>query len=398
MCIYDRTENAGVRLLAAQKAGGSNLGIGLDPHFNPKIGLDAAFYGQFADFDLEEGFQLIIGIARGYGLMTHSENTVHLPKLLSGVTGYFLQIVRNAFKCGIFVFKPQAAFYERLGFPGMMILHRLLREIHELGQRAGIPYFIIYDGKKGDIETTQGPFYEAYLATAAEECIPGLPGQYDADTMTVTTWMGEEVVLPGLNWFKKGRGAIVVTRSSNSSGTCLQDARIAANPDIKLIDKQEPYRLTAETVAAVEAIVGRPPTVADIMMYGTEKISVANGLNDPETSISPLFHVIGSTVVEDGSFRKLRPGGIALGPGFSAQKGKFVNMMPILAKDGPMAGQGAIFSSSRGHNFSFLLENGGDGNPLNVEGNLRAAIKAFRQNEKAAYEAANVPYPYILVD
>jgi orotidine 5'-phosphate decarboxylase subfamily 2 len=394
--MYDRTQNAGVRLLAAQKAGRSNLCIGLDAHFNAKLGLDAAFYGQFAEPELEHGFLEVIRLAHQSGLMNCNVATTaqQLPKTLSGLTEYFLQIIQQAFKCGIYVFKPQAAFYERLGFPGMMILHRLLREIHELGQHADVPYFVILDAKRGDIETTQGPYYEAYLATAAEECIPGLPGQYDFDAMTVTTWMGEEVVLPGLSWFKKGRGAIVVTRSSNPSGTCLQDARIAANPDIKLIDKQEPYRLTAETIMAVWDIVGRPATVADMMMFGTGKISAANGLDDPATGISPLFHVIGSTVVEDGSFRKLRPGAIALVPGFGAQKGKYGNMMPILAQDGPMAGQGAICSSSRGHNFAFLAENGGDGNPQNIEGNLRAAIEAFRQNEKAAYDEAGIVYPY----
>ena len=394
MTKYDRSQNAGKRLLAAQLAGKSNLGVGLDPHFNPKIGLDAAFYGQFSDARSTEAFRQIIVTACEFGLMTHSERTRDLPKTLSGVQMYFLKTIEVTFQCGIFVFKPQAAFYERLSFLGMMILHRLCREIHEQGKKMDIPYFIIGDLKRGDIDTTQGPYYEAYLAGVDEECIPGLPGQYDADSMTITTWMGEEVVKPGIDWFRKGKGAIVVTRSSNPSGTFLQDARIAANPDIQLADKQAPYRLTTEMVEAVGTILGRPATVADMMMFSTEQIGVANSLNDPETNISPLFHVIGSTVVEDRSFRKLRPGGIALGPGFGAQKGKFANIMPILASDGPMAGQGVVCASSRGHNFSFMEENGGDGNPLNIEGNQRTAIEAFRKNERAAYETAGIYYPY----
>ncbi|MFA6254436.1 MAG: orotidine 5'-phosphate decarboxylase / HUMPS family protein [Patescibacteria group bacterium] len=393
---YDRTQNAGVRLLKAQKAQRTNLCVGLDVHITPKVGLGADFYHQFAKPDTQEQFRQILALAANFGLAVPSPSGDSQEKLLSGIMEYFLQIIRFSFKHQIFVYKPQASFYDRLGFAGSLILHRLGREIHEQGQALGVPYFAGLDKKCGDIMTTQEPFYEAFLNGLGEESVPGLPGQYGFDTMTITTYMGREVIEPGLAWYKNGKGAIVVTLSSNPSGTEIQDALATPNPGRQLTEKQEPYRLSAETVASIEQKLGRPPTVAELMLDITERVSATSGINDAATGISPLFSVVGSTVKEPGAFRLLRPRGIALVPAFGAQGGKFAYMMPILAHDDDeeMAGQGAICSSSRGHDFAFQPENGGDGNPLNIEGNLVRAIEAFRHSEKAAYEEVHIHYPY----
>lgn len=382
--------NAGLDLLNAQKAQETNLCIGADVHYGK--GLDVDLYGPFARPDHLAAFQKLVPLLGSLELFRGNERSDQLPLLLAGILGYYLTVIETAWESGIRVYKPQSAFYERFLPFGPMILHVLVERIHQLGRESGEPYFVELDAKRGDIDTTQGPYYDAYLTRSGNEIAPGLPGQFDFNTMTITTWMGENVVLPGLSWFEDGKGAIIVTRSSNPSGTTLQDALAVANVNIELSGPQEPFRLTAETIAAVQGLIERPPTVAEVMLYLTEKCSEDNGLN--VNGISPLFNVIGSTVAEDGTFRSLRPGGVALVPGFGAQGGKFANAMAILMADGEYAGQGAIFSSSRGHNLSWQDKYGGSGDPANLRSDLQKAIARFRISEREAYQAAGIHYPY----
>lgn len=390
--------NAGQRLLAAQKFQRTNLCVGLDPHVDDKAGLDYAFYSNFARPALTENFQNLVSLSSEFGF-ARCDNPINFGLFMAGVTEYFLNVVDVAWDAGIRVFKPQSAFYEQFNPFGEMILHCICKRIHDRGAENGDPYFIILDAKRGDISSTQRPYFAAYLAGQDDLVVPYLSGQYDFDTMTITTWMGEDVILPGMDWFKRGKGAIIVTRSSNPSGTTLQDAFVMANLEAKLSSKQKPYCLTAERIAEVYDLIGRVATNADVMFHLTEGLSKTNEL--ATNGASSLFSVVGSTVIEDGSFRKLRPTGIALVPGFGAQGGSFEKAMPLIVNNKSQdedqevdEGQGGIFSSSRGHNFSWMKRYGGSGDPKNFRADTTSAIENFREAEKKAYEAAGIHYPY----
>jgi len=211
--------------------------------------------------------------------------------------------------------------------------------------------------------------------------------------MTVTTWMGDDVLTPGLPFFKDGKGAIVVTRTSNPSGTSLQDLVISPNGSVELSEKQTQFALREGDLKLLgDSLEGGKPTTHEAMLYLTELFSEQHGLN--EQGVSPLFSVMGSTVKMTDSFRKLRPNGIALVPGFGAQGGKFANVMPLLVNGGKLAGHLGILSSSRDHNFPWTKKAGGSGDPKQLKAEMARAIDTFREKETEAYTAAGATYPF----
>lgn len=391
------TLNAGLRLGTIQKQQKTGLCVGLDPHYDPASALNAEFYLQFVSESYGH-LDLFVDLLRRVN--THyqknplsKEDLEQTARFLTGLTVYFEDLIDACWDAGIRVFKPQAAFYERLPF-GMLILEMFCAHIRQHGEKSNEKTFIILDAKRGDIDSTQAPYYEAYLSDIQDEEIPGIGGRFGFDTMTVTTWMGEDVLTPGLPYFENGKGAIVVTRSSNPSGTTLQDAYLVTNPNLPLSEKQESFRLSERDWenAATISFFGRKPTVHEVMLYLTEKFSEKHGLN--QEGVSPIFSVIGSTIKMTDSFRLLRPYAIPLIPGFGAQGGKFENIMPLVIQDGPLAGHIGILSSSRDHNYAWAKKAGGSGDVKNLRDDTLAAIKRFREAEKQAYETAGAYYPF----
>jgi orotidine 5'-phosphate decarboxylase subfamily 2 len=359
-------EHAGLRLWEIQRRQATGLCVGLDPHYDPETELNEGMYSEFAS---DEARTLI-------GLPSRDRTST----FISGVTGYYLRVIRSAWSCGIRVFKPQAAFYERFTPYGMTILQALCRVVRDAAGKSGEDAFLILDAKRGDIDSTQAPYYWAYLAGPTTEVFPGASGVFGFDATTVTTWMGSDVLVPGLPFFRQGKAAIVVTRSSNPSGATLQDQELgSSSPNLPAVD-------------ALTALLGRRPLAHELMLYDTEEFSERHGLN--VGGVSPLFSVMGSTVRMSDSFRKIRPNGIALVPGFGAQGGRFENVMPLLVNEGPLKGHIGILSSSRDHNFPWMKRAGGSGDPSQLEPEMQRAIDGFRVAEKRAYEGAGAEYPF----
>ncbi|TSA45343.1 orotidine-5'-phosphate decarboxylase [bacterium] len=393
--------NAGLQLLHAQKIQGTNLCVGLDPHYEVNGTYNEAFYSQFSSgswtpFDelTDAVGDFLFSEAPSFGEVTIARQEHRTIGFLVGVTEYFKRAILAAWKSGIRVFKPQSSFYEVYGPFGPLVLMTLVHYIRSLADEAGHPSFILLDAKRGDIDSTQTRYYQAYLAGRDEEIIPGMPGPFGFDSMTVTTWMGEDVLTPGLPFFKNGKGATVVTRSSNPSGTTLQDLVATTNPFVALNDKQAKFRFDGASMGEIENLVMRTPTPAvhEVMLYVTEQFSAKHELN--QNGISPIFSVMGSTVKMDTTFRKLRPTGLALVPGFGAQGGKFENVMPLVIRDGPHKGHVGLFAASRASNYAWTKEYGGSGDPANMDEDMARAIDKFRRNEKQAYTDAGLYYPY----
>lgn len=99
-------------------------------------------------------------------------------------------------------YKPQIAFFEQFGTPGMAALDQVLARIHALGG------LVIMDAKRGDIGSTA----ENYAREAYE--------RYGAHALTVSPYMGLDSIEPYLAW--KDRGVIVLCRTSNPGGSDLQ--------------------------------------------------------------------------------------------------------------------------------------------------------------------------------
>ena len=119
-----------------------------------------------------------------------------------GVFEFCRQIV-DATAEFVCAFKPQAAYFGALGLEDE--LARLISHIHT--QHPGIP--VILDAKRGDIGATA----KLYAREAFE--------RYGADAVTVNPYLGEESVLPYLEY--RNHGVVLLCRTSNPGSAWLQD-------------------------------------------------------------------------------------------------------------------------------------------------------------------------------
>jgi orotidine-5'-phosphate decarboxylase len=100
-------------------------------------------------------------------------------------------------------FKPNAAYFEALGWQGVRMLSQIFKAIPK-----EIP--IIYDAKRGDIGETQ-----AYYAKSAFE-------ELGADAITLNPYMGAETLEPFLKYSDKGLYLLGVTSNKGAADIELQ--------------------------------------------------------------------------------------------------------------------------------------------------------------------------------
>ncbi|MBP9773829.1 MAG: orotidine-5'-phosphate decarboxylase [Candidatus Peribacteraceae bacterium] len=106
--------------------------------------------------------------------------------------------------------KPQMAYFELLGWPGM----KLFFEVCEYAKNRGL--IVIADGKRNDIGPTCEAYADAYL-------YDGSP----IDALTITPFMGSDGVLPFVDrCVKNEKGIYVQVKNSNPSSGELQDLPI----------------------------------------------------------------------------------------------------------------------------------------------------------------------------
>jgi orotidine-5'-phosphate decarboxylase len=106
--------------------------------------------------------------------------------------------------------KPNLAFFEAFGAPGLEALERLLAAIPD-----GLP--VIADAKRGDIGST-----------AARQAV-ALFDRLGADAITVSPYLGGEAIAPLLA--REDRFAYVLCRTSNPGAGELQDLVVGADGD-----------------------------------------------------------------------------------------------------------------------------------------------------------------------
>ncbi len=102
-------------------------------------------------------------------------------------------------------YKPQWAFYEAEGIPGLEALQATIEAVPD-----GVP--VLLDAKRGDMDNTS----RAYARAAFET--------WGADALTVNPYQGRDAVQPYLDYAEKG--VFVLTRTSNPGGAEFQDLRV----------------------------------------------------------------------------------------------------------------------------------------------------------------------------
>ena len=108
--------------------------------------------------------------------------------------------------------KPQAAFFEELGPPGMVVLGDIVRYAAE---EKGL--LVILDGKRNDIGSTAAAYARGFL---------GREGQspWGADAMTVSPYLGEDSLEPFVETaVERSAGVFVLVKTSNPGGGMFQD-------------------------------------------------------------------------------------------------------------------------------------------------------------------------------
>jgi orotidine-5'-phosphate decarboxylase len=199
--------------------------------------------------------------------------------------------------------KLQAAFFERLGPPGMEVYRDLIKAARTLD----LP--VISDVKRGDIGPVASAYAEAHLTV------------YGADCVTVNPYMGADAVEPFLQEVRRlgrGGGVFSLVATSNPSAEELQGA-------------------------------GSPPLFERAAL-------LAAGLGEVSGDYSDAGAVVGATRPETGArVRELMPDSLFLVPGFGAQGGSADAIRGMLDR----TGGGVLVNSSRG--ILYAYESGGSG-------------------------------------
>ena len=201
--------------------------------------------------------------------------------------------------------KPQLAFYEMYGIPGMKAFKETCTYAMEKGM------IVIADAKRGDIGSTAEGYSNAYLGKVKigdmEESL------YDIDFLTVNPYMGTDCLNPFINDCKKyNKGLFILVKTSNPSSGELQDIKIQEDETI------------FERVAKV------------VEKCGKELIG--------ENGYSSIAAVVGATYPEQlERIRNLVPSVFFLIPGYGAQGGKVEDIALGFDKNG----LGGIVNASR---------------------------------------------------
>ncbi len=209
------------------------------------------------------------------------------PKTLEGVGQAIIEYNKaliDAIYDIIPAIKPQIAFYEMYGIPGM----QAFKVTCEYAKQKGM--FVIADIKRGDIGSTAQGYSNAYLGkTKIEENEQSL---YDIDFVTVNPYMGTDCVKPFIDDCKKyNKGLFILVKTSNPSLGELQD--------VKLENGEEVYTRVAKYVEK----------------WGEELRG--------EYNYSSISAVVGATYPEQlKQLRQIAPHTYFLIPGYGAQGGK----------------------------------------------------------------------------
>jgi orotidine-5'-phosphate decarboxylase len=109
-------------------------------------------------------------------------------------------------------FKVQIAYYEAMGIAGLSVYAKTLRYIREKGG------LVIADIKRGDIADTAQRYAQAHFT-----------GDFEADFVTLSPYMGMDSIEPWLGYAEKGKGAFVLMRTSNKGMRDFEYLEIAPN-------------------------------------------------------------------------------------------------------------------------------------------------------------------------
>jgi orotidine-5'-phosphate decarboxylase len=213
------------------------------------------------------------------------------------------------------VVKPQVAFFEQLGPPGLMALQQVIH----YARRRGL--LVIADAKRNDIGSTAAAYAEAYFGPAAP---------WPADALTVSPYLGDDSLSPFVDAaYDHGGGIFVLVKTSNPGGAQFQDLAAAGKP---LYQHVAQY---VEELAAAEA-----------------QSETGQSDNGQSAGYGSVGAVVGATYpAQLAELRQAMPHAWFLVPGYGSQGATAADV----AAGFDAAGLGAIVNNSRGIIFANSL-------------------------------------------
>ncbi len=236
---------------------------------------------------------------------THPDNHDNDPaKVAKAVVTYFRNIIQETQDL-VACYKPQSAFFEAMGIPGLIALAQIIADIKSLE----IP--VILDAKRGDMSTTAEAYAEAYLGG----------GVFSSDALTINPYLGMDSLEPFILAAQKNeRGLFVLVKTSNPGSADFQD--LETREGIYLFDEVA-YRLQERS----KSLLGKD-------------------------GFSPIGAVVGATHPEQlENLRDVLPNSIFLVPGYGSQGANANDVVGAFDEDA----LGAVVNSSRA--LTYLTQN-----------------------------------------
>lgn len=208
------------------------------------------------------------------------------------------------------VVKPQSAYYEQLGVPGVLAYQKTV----EYAKLRGL--FVIGDIKRADIGSTSTAYANGHLGKV--NILGTTIKVFDADAVTINPYLGDDSNKPFYQVAdQEGKMNFVLVKTSNPSSGQLQN---------KLIDEKPVYEWVAQM------------------------LNEANKEKETYEGYSNIGAVVGATYPQElTNLRKLMPQTYFLIPGYGAQGGTAADIVSGFDSNA----LGAIVNSSRGIIYAF---------------------------------------------
>lgn len=243
------------------------------------------------------------------------------------------------------IVKPQVAFYEMYGAPGMEAFAKTLQYAREK------KLLTIADVKRNDIGTTAEAYANAYLGSMKvfDETVSA---PFPADSVTVTPYLGWDGIKPFIDIARKNdKGLFILVKTSNKSSGDFQDLEVGGMGGGSLY----------ETVGHF------------VESWGADEVG--------EEGYTCVGAVVGATYPEQAKkLRAVMPTSIFLVPGFGAQGGTVEDVKPCFNP----GGMGAIINSSR--DVIFAYENSDKFTEADYAAAARAKVLEMNEQLKVVFE------------
>ncbi len=196
----------------------------------------------------------------------------------------FCATVVEALADRVAVLKPQSAFFERFGSPGIAVLEWTLAAIREAGAVA------LLDAKRGDVGSTMSAYAAAYLDPASPLA---------ADAITASPYLGFGSLAPLLDVAREhDRGVFVLALTSNPEGRDVQHARTEAGSTVaqEVLDAVARCNAGVHPLGSVGVVVGATVGETGHSFAGLNGPILAPGLGAQGGTPEQLRRVFGAAL------------------------------------------------------------------------------------------------------